>query len=128
MQWVLQNFCEFATDYPSLLRSLKDPLKMRAAEKIIQFPFAVPVVEEKTEEELARISERKKEQGRKLQEMAAKSRQEKVRCDLFMGSCMHVLISTGPQLTQRENELQHLLELREKREVESKKDWLVRKP
>ncbi|TCD67456.1 Actin- protein 5 [Steccherinum ochraceum] len=101
--WVLQNFCEFATDYPSLLRSLKDPIKMRAAEVIIQFPFAVPVVEEKTEEELARITERKKEQGRKLQEMAAKSRQEK--------------------LTQRENELQHLLELREKREVESKKDW-----
>ena len=34
--------------------------------------------EEKSEEELARIAERKKEQGRKLQEMAAKVRMEKV--------------------------------------------------
>ena len=75
---MLQNFCEFAPDYQSLLRGLKDPLKLRASERIIQFPFVVPVTEEKTEEELARIAERKKEQGRKLQEMAAKSRMEKV--------------------------------------------------
>ena len=34
--------------------------------------------EEKTEEELARIAERRREQGRKLQEIAAKSRLEKV--------------------------------------------------
>ena len=76
---MLQNFCEFATDYPALLRELKDPLKMRASERIIQFPFSAPVTEEKTEEELAKIAERRKEQGRKLQELAAKSRLEKVR-------------------------------------------------
>lgn len=75
---MLQNFCEFAPDYQALLRGLKDPLNLRASERIIQFPFVVPVTEEKTEEELARIAERKKEQGRKLQEMAAKSRMEKV--------------------------------------------------
>lgn len=75
---MLQNFCEFAVDYNALLRKLKDPLEMRAADRIIQFPYTLPVVEEKTEEELARIAERKKEQGRKLQELAAKSRQEKV--------------------------------------------------
>jgi len=38
----------------------------------------MPVVEEKTEEELARIAERKREQGKKLQEMAANKRMEKV--------------------------------------------------
>ena len=75
---MLQNFCEFATDYTALLRTLKDPLKMREAERIIQFPFTLPVAEEKTEEELARIAERKKEQGRKLQEIAARTRMEKV--------------------------------------------------
>ncbi|KAH8101557.1 actin-like protein Arp5p [Cristinia sonorae] len=101
--WMLQNFCEFATDYPALLRQLQDPLKMRAAERIIQFPFSVPIVEEKTEEELLRIAARKREQGRKLQELAAKSRMEK--------------------LVERENELQHLLELREKRDLESKREW-----
>ena len=52
---------------------------MRAAERIVQFPFSIPVVEEKTEEEISRIAEKRKEQGKKLQELAAKSRMEKVR-------------------------------------------------
>lgn len=77
-QWMLHNFCEFAADYPALLRQLKDPLKLRASERIIQFPFALPITEEKTEEELAKIVEKRKEQGRKLQEIAAKTRLEKV--------------------------------------------------
>lgn len=75
---MLHNFCELATDYPSTLRSLKLPANMRASEQIVQFPFALPVVEEKTEEELARIADKRKEQGKKLQEMAAKNRMEKV--------------------------------------------------
>lgn len=87
---MLQNFCEFAIDYPALLRELKDPLKLRASERIVQFPFILPVIEEKTEEELARIAERKKEQGRKLQEIAAKSRMEKV-CSALSVLCFHAL-------------------------------------
>jgi actin-related protein 5 len=75
---MLQTFCEFAADYPSLLKPFKDPLNMRASERIIQFPFALPLLEEKTEEELAKIAEKRKEQGRKLQEIAAKTRLEKV--------------------------------------------------
>ena len=75
---MLHNFCEFAADYPLLLRTFRDPLKIRESDRIIQFPFSIPIVEEKTEEELARIAERRKEQGRKLQEMAAKTRSEKV--------------------------------------------------
>jgi len=80
---MLQNFCEFAEDYPSTLGSLKIPANMRASERVIQFPFALPVVEEKTEEELARIAEKRKEQGKKLQEMAAKNRMEKVCIAVF---------------------------------------------
>ncbi|KAJ3556891.1 hypothetical protein NM688_g1772 [Phlebia brevispora] len=101
--WILQNLCEFSADYPALLRKLKDPAELRACEKIIQFPFATPTVEEKSEEELARIAERRREQGRRLQEMAAKARMEK--------------------LTQKENDLQYLTALRERREEENKKDW-----
>ena len=78
-QWMLHNFCEVATDFHGLLRKLRDPLNLRNSEIVVQFPFALPVTEEKTEEELARITEKRKEQGRKLQEMAAKTRLEKVR-------------------------------------------------
>ena len=49
----------------------------------MQFPFALPVVEEKTEEELAKIAEKRREQGKKLQEMAAEKRKEKVGGSLF---------------------------------------------
>ncbi|KAI0820631.1 actin-like protein Arp5p [Trametes gibbosa] len=101
--WMLQNFCEFATDYTALLRRLKDPLGMRAADRIIQFPYTLPIVEEKTEEELTRIAERKKEQGRKLQELAAKSRVEK--------------------LLQKENDLTHLLGVRDRRDEETRREW-----
>ncbi|KAI0762343.1 hypothetical protein C8Q74DRAFT_1289737 [Fomes fomentarius] len=101
--WMLQNYCEFSPDYTALLRKLKDPLNLRASERIIQFPYTLPVTEEKTEEELARIAERKKEQGRKLQELAAKSRMEK--------------------LLQKENDLAQLLSLRERRDEETKREW-----
>ena len=83
---MLHNFCEFATDYTAVLRTLKDPLKMRASERIVQFPFVLPAYEEKTEEELNRLAEKRKEQGRKLQELAAKTRMEKV--------CIHALFTS----------------------------------
>lgn len=83
---MLHNFCEIETDLSARLRKLNDPLEMRACERIVQFPFVLPVVEEKTEEELARITEKRKEQGRKLQEMAAKTRIEKVRARIWVPS------------------------------------------
>ncbi|KAF8640654.1 hypothetical protein AX17_000311 [Amanita inopinata Kibby_2008] len=104
--WMLHNFCDFAPDYQALLHFLKDPLTLRASEKIVQFPFSVPVIEEKTEEELTRIAEKRKEQGRKLQEMAAKTRMEKT--------------------LQKERDLQFLLNLRENRREEGKREWINR--
>ncbi|KAK2462122.1 hypothetical protein APHAL10511_006585 [Amanita phalloides] len=101
--WMLHNFCDFATDYQKLLRTLKDPSQLRAYEKIIQFPFSIPVAEDKTEEELARIAEKRKEQGRKLQEIAAKSRMEKMQ--------------------RKERDLQHLLNVRESKSQGGKRDW-----
>jgi len=118
---MLQNHCEFTADYPALLRDLNDPLKLQSAERIIQFPFAVPVVEEKTEEELNKVAERRKEQGRKLQEMAAKARMDKV--TFFLRSCGAMLNVT--QLNKKEEDLQYLLNLREGRATDSKREWTV---
>lgn len=75
---MLQTFCEFSSDYPSLLRSLGDPVSLSRSDKIVQFPFLQPAVDEKTEEEHARLAEKRKEQGKRLQELAAKARTEKV--------------------------------------------------
>lgn len=74
---MLHNFCEFATDYPASLRSLRDPRRLRESERVVQFPFLLPTAGEKTEEEVARLAEKRKEQGKKLQEIAARTRMEK---------------------------------------------------
>lgn len=79
LQWMLQNFCEVSPDYTALLRRLSDPAQMRLSERIVQFPFVLPAADEKSSEEIARAAERRREQGRKLQELAAKARLEKVR-------------------------------------------------
>lgn len=42
---MFRTFCEFATDYGEVLQRLKDPLGMRGADKIIQFPYVLPVCE-----------------------------------------------------------------------------------
>lgn len=65
-------------DYTALLRGLRDPLQLRSVERIIQFPFVLPAADERTEEEIARAAEKRREQGKKLQEIAAKARLEKV--------------------------------------------------
>lgn len=75
---MLHKFCEMSPDYTALLRRLRDPLQLRAVERIIQFPFVLPAVDERTEEEIARAAEKRREQGKKLQEMAAKARIDKV--------------------------------------------------
>lgn len=75
---MLKSFCSFQPDYIGLLRSLTDPAKLLASQTIVQFPFTLTQYEEKTEEEMARLTEKRKEQGKKLQEMAAKMRSEKV--------------------------------------------------
>lgn len=93
--WMLQNFCGFSSDYPALLRSLGDPVTLARSGKVIQFPFSQPVIDEKTEEEQARLAERRREQGKRLQEMAAKARMEK--------------------LETKEKDLREMLELKERK-------------
>lgn len=101
--WMLHTFCEMSPDYTPLLRRLRDPLQLRAVERIVQFPFVLPVVDERTEEELARAAEKRREQGKKLQEMATKARIEK--------------------LVQKESNLQYLTNLKERRAEETRREW-----
>ncbi|KAH8981543.1 chromatin remodeling complex subunit [Lactarius akahatsu] len=101
--WMLHTFCEMSPDYTPLLRRLRDPRQLRAVERIVQFPFVLPVVDERTEEELARAAEKRREQGKKLQEMATKARIEK--------------------LVQKESDLQYLTNLKERRAEETRREW-----
>lgn len=107
-----------------MIRSMKDPLNLRARQIVVQFPFSAPSTEEKTEEELARIAERRKEQGRKLQEIAAKARMEKVSISSTPGfaRCIDVF---AWKLVQKETDLQNLTNLKDKRDEENKKEWAV---
>ncbi len=70
----------FSSDYPTELESLSDPEKLSEIDRVIQFDYVLPEVNLKTEEEVARTAEKRREQGRKLQEMQAKQRAEKVCC------------------------------------------------
>lgn len=104
--WIFQNVCQIHPDYTSLLRVLRDPAQMRVHDRIIQFPYINPSDAEKTEEELARTAERRKEQGKRLQEIAAKQRTEK--------------------LMQNSHDLENLLMLKKEKLAIKKAEWLVR--
>ncbi|KAL1741955.1 hypothetical protein HDZ31DRAFT_44313 [Schizophyllum fasciatum] len=103
--WMLQNFCEFATDYKAQMRLLRDPARLREVDRVIQYPFTPPAWEEKTEEELARAAERRKEQGKRLQEIAAKNRLDRA--------------------AKKEEELQKLIDLRDSRDEVDEDEWLM---
>ncbi|KAL5691009.1 hypothetical protein EMGR_007344 [Emarellia grisea] len=78
MEDLVHKHCYVSTDYDRELSSYLEWTGLEDRDHIIQYPFTEHVVPEKTEEELARIAERKKESGRRLQEQAAKMRLEKL--------------------------------------------------
>ncbi|KAF6751257.1 chromatin remodeling complex subunit [Ephemerocybe angulata] len=107
--WMYRTFCSFTPSYPTLLKSLSNPATLRSHERILQFPFLLPQTDEKSPSELARLAEKRKEQGKKLQELAAKSRADK--------------------LLQKEADLEYLLDLRGESELTgkmSRKEWAAR--
>ncbi|GAA5833951.1 hypothetical protein JCM3766R1_002480 [Sporobolomyces carnicolor] len=67
-------------DYQTSITSIaKDPKNLVAIDRIIQFPFtSTSVAEEKSEEEMQKQLEKRKEATRRLQEQAAKQRTEKI--------------------------------------------------
>ena len=78
MESLLHQHCYISKDYDSELNAYLDWTGLEERDLIIQYPFTEHVIPEKSEEELARIAERKKESGRRLQEQAAKMRLDRL--------------------------------------------------
>jgi actin-related protein 5 len=75
---MVRDFCYVSLDYDQEVARFMDWTGLEDRERIIQYPYTEEVIVQKTEEELARIAERKKESGRRLQEQAAKMRLERL--------------------------------------------------
>ncbi|PLB44901.1 putative chromatin remodeling complex subunit [Aspergillus steynii IBT 23096] len=78
MEDLVHKHCYVSKDYDRELGGYLDWTGLEDRDRVVQYPFTEHVVPEKSEEELARIAERKKESGRRLQEQAAKMRLEKL--------------------------------------------------
>jgi actin-related protein 5 len=79
MEEYVKRYCYISQDYDVELSQYLDwPGLEEERDVIIQYPFTEHIVLEKSVEELARIAERKKESGRRLQEQAAKMRLDKL--------------------------------------------------
>ncbi|KIX04311.1 uncharacterized protein Z518_05178 [Rhinocladiella mackenziei CBS 650.93] len=79
METYIKQYCYLSRDYAAEISTYLDWSGLEEERDIIiQYPFTEQVVVEKSAEELARIAERKKESGRRLQEQAAKMRLEKL--------------------------------------------------
>ena len=75
---IMKEHCYVSQQYREEIGSYLTPEVLEEKDRALQFPFT-PIVEvQKTEEELARIAERRKESGRRLQEQAQKMRLERV--------------------------------------------------
>ncbi|KAF3480912.1 Arp5p [Arthroderma uncinatum] len=78
MEELVREHCYVSLDYDHELSGYLDWTGLEDRDHVIQYPYTEHIVVEKTEEELAKIAERKKESGRRLQEQAAKMRLEKL--------------------------------------------------
>lgn len=67
-----------AKDYEANLKAIENRDTFQDIDRIIQFPFTAPVIEEKTAEELARQAAKREENSKRLREAAVKSRLEKL--------------------------------------------------
>ncbi|KAF2761207.1 actin-like ATPase domain-containing protein [Pseudovirgaria hyperparasitica] len=75
---LVRDHCYVSDNYEQELSRYLDWTGLEDRNRTVQFPFTEQIIVQKTEEELAKIAERKKESGRRLQEQAAKMRLEKL--------------------------------------------------
>lgn len=99
---LVNDHCYIAQDYVEDMSHYLDWTGLEDRDHIVQWPFTEQVIVQKSEEELARVAEKKKEAGRRLQEMAAKMRLEK--------------------LIQKEQELEYYKDLQNRIRAANKKD------
>ena len=79
MEEYIKQYCYVSQDYATELSTYLDWTGLEQSRDIIvQYPFTEHIVVEKSAEEQAKIAERKKESGRRLQEQAARMRLEKL--------------------------------------------------
>ncbi|PWN37790.1 actin-like ATPase domain-containing protein [Meira miltonrushii] len=92
--------------YEEFVGRLSRPEALAKEDRVVQFPYTAEVKEEKTQEELDQIAERKREAGRRLQEQTKRIRLEK--------------------LMQKENDLKYYEDLKEWKNKEKKAEYLKR--
>ena len=101
-QQMVREHCYVSQNFDKEIRDFLDWTGLESRDHIVQYPFTEHVVIEKSEEELARIAERKREGGRRLQEQAARMRLEK--------------------LVQKERELEYYKDLQQRLIGQTKKE------
>ncbi len=99
---MIREHCYVAKDFDAELTVYLDWTGLEERNHIIQYPFTEHIMIEKSQEELDRIAERKREGGRRLQEQAAKMRLEK--------------------LVQKEQELEYYKQLQQRLPNQTKKE------
>ncbi|KAI8096796.1 uncharacterized protein BX664DRAFT_364030 [Halteromyces radiatus] len=77
-QQLVHDHAYVARDYQQTLRDIENRDTFGNIDRLVQYPFTAPVIEEKSAEELARQAAKKEENSRRLREAAAKSRLEKL--------------------------------------------------
>jgi actin-related protein 5 len=75
---LVREHCYVSQDFQGEVSKYLDWTGLEERNHIIQAPYTEQIVVQKTEEELARAAEKRKESGRRLQEQAAKMRLEKL--------------------------------------------------
>ena len=79
MEQYIKQYCHLSLDYKGEVAGYLEWTGLETdRDIIIEYPYTEHVVQEKSAEDLARIAERKKESGRRLQEQAARMRLEKL--------------------------------------------------
>ncbi|KAK4991133.1 Actin-related protein 5 [Elasticomyces elasticus] len=99
---LVRQHCYVSQDYSRDSVAFLDWTGLEDRDVVVQMPFTERVEIQKTEEELARAAEKRKEGGRRLQEQAAKMRLDK--------------------LIRKEQELEYYKELQQKLAIATKKE------
>ncbi|KAI6247564.1 Actin-like protein arp5 [Erysiphe necator] len=99
---MVQDHCYLSKNFDEELANYLDWNYLEQNDHVIQFPYTEEVVIQKTQEELDKIAEKRKESGRRLQEQAAKMRLEK--------------------LMRKEQELDYYRSIQERLDGETKKE------
>lgn len=76
--YLLHDHCYISKDYNEEVSKYLEFEGLEDRERVVEAPYTPVTVTEKSEEEIARLAEKRKESGRRLQEQAAKARLEKL--------------------------------------------------